>query len=185
MDKEKTIKVRLKLIDFLDGQNRVFEFEVDPEPSERVNFIYNVIFSGFRKVTFYVRYIVARIAQYIDCSPLKVLLYRLIGMRIGKGVFISPDVILDPHFPTLIAIEDHAILGWGAKLFTHEFSGSKYRIGRIVIQEGAVIGGFSTIRGGVTIGKMAEIPYGSIVYKDVAANTKAEQVIIRQLKENV
>jgi acetyltransferase-like isoleucine patch superfamily enzyme len=139
---------------YLTSRDKFFEFKVDYPLADRVAGIYQVIFPGRKKYQFYGRFVLARIAQMIDYSPIKVWLYRLMGIKIGKGVFIAPDVILDPHFPALIEIHDYAILGWGAKLFTHYFSGKTYYAGRIIISEGAVIGAFSLIRGGVTIGKM-------------------------------
>ena len=121
---------------------------------------------------------IARISQYIDYSPVKVFLYRLTGMKIGKGVFLSPDVILDPHFPELIEIGDYAIIGWGTYLFCHEYNVGKYRLGRITIGKGAVIGGFSVIRGGVTIGENAQVASTCIVYKDVPENYYLDSVIL-------
>lgn len=171
MSIEKIPEVCEQFQSYLKNPDKVFEFEVNYLLSDRIACIYQVIFPGRKKYQFYGRFLVARIAQYIDYSPIKVWLYRLIGIKIGKGVFISPDVILDPHFPTLIEIHDYAILGWGARLFTHGFSGKVYRVGRITIGEGAVIGAFSLIRGGVVIGKNANISADSIVYKDVADNS--------------
>lgn len=184
MNRDKILKHRKNLTEFLKNNEIKFEFKVDCELKDRIHFIYGVIFPGFLKYKFYIRHIIARITQYIDYSPLKVIIYRLIGMKIGKGVYISPEVILDPHFPELITIGDYVIIGWGARIFTHEYSSDTYRIGRIFIGEGALIGGFATIRGGVTIGKMAEIPYSSIIYKDVPDYAKAERMIIRQLRDN-
>lgn len=184
MNKERILKLRREVKDFLRNNETKFEFKVDCELKERVQFIYSIIFPGLLKYKYYLRHTVVRILQYMDYSPLKIIIYRLIGMKIGKGVYISPEVILDPHFPELITIDDHVIIGWGARLFTHEYSMGKYRIGRISIGEGALIGGYSTIRGGVTIGKMAEIPYSSLIYKDVPEHAKAQRMIIRQLRDS-
>jgi acetyltransferase-like isoleucine patch superfamily enzyme len=176
--KEKTKPIRSQLIEFLAGQEKKFEFDIDCEPAQRIRFIYSIIFPGSKKIRFYLRFFIARLAQYLDYSPLKCLLYSSIGMQIGKGVFISPDVILDPHFPQLIEIEDYVILGWGAHLFTHEFSGAKYRLGRIHIGAGAVIGGFTMIRGGVRIGPNAQVASTCIVYKDVPENYFLDSVVL-------
>jgi acetyltransferase-like isoleucine patch superfamily enzyme len=166
------------LIKFLKGTEQAFEFDIDCSIEERIRFIYSIIFPGGKKGLFYLRFLIARIAQYIDYSPVKVLLYRVIGMKIGKGAFLSPDVILDPHFPELIEIGDYAIIGWGTHLFCHEYSGEKYRVGRITIKRGAVIGGFTTIRGGVTIGENAQVASTCIVYKDVPNNYYLDSVIL-------
>ena len=175
---EKIVGNRERLLEFLRGSGQSLEFEIDCPIEERINFIYSVIFPGAGKYVFYLRFLIARIAQYIDYSPAKAFLYRLIGMKIGKGVFISPDVILDPHFPELIRIEDYAIIGWGTHLFCHEYSGAKYRVGRITIKRGAVIGGFTVIRGGVTVGENAQVASTCIVYKDVPNNYYLDSVIL-------
>jgi acetyltransferase-like isoleucine patch superfamily enzyme len=166
------------LIRFLKGAEQKLEFEIDCPMEQRIKFIYSIIFPGFSKIRFNLRFLIARIAQYIDYSPVKVFLYRLIGMKIGKGVFLSPDVILDPHFPELIDIGDYAIIGWGTHLFCHDFSGSKYYVGRITIGKGAVIGGFSVVRGGVTIGENAQVASTCIVYKDVPQNYYLDSVVL-------
>ena len=169
---------RRALAEFLAGSAPTLEFPVACAPAQRIAFIYSVIFPGWKKLGFYGRFLLCRIARSIDYSPLKVLLYRWAGFRIGRGVFISPDVILDPHFPQLIEIGDHAIIGWGTHLFTHEFSGNRYRLGRISIGAGAVIGGFSIVRGGVRIGANAQIASTCIVYKDVPENYYLDSVVL-------
>jgi acetyltransferase-like isoleucine patch superfamily enzyme len=163
---------------FLQGGGTKMEFAIDCPVGQRIRFIYAVIFPGGRKYLFYLRFLIARIARAVDLSPVKVFLYRLIGMKIGKGVFLSPDVILDPHFPELIEIGDHAIIGWGTRLFCHEFNGGVYRLGRISVGRGAVIGGFSIIRGGVTIGDNAQVASTCIVYKDVPENYYLDSVVL-------
>ena len=164
----KTIRqARIDLQNFLKSSERKIEIEINCPAEDRIRFIYSIIFPGWKRAAFYWRFLIARIAGIIDYSPIKVFLYRCIGMKIGKGVFISPGVVLDPHFPCLIEIGDHAIIGWGAALFTHDFSRRKYSAGRIKIGRGAVIGGFCIVRGGVTVGENAEAAAACIVYKDV------------------
>lgn len=178
MSNESIRQAREALLAFLRGTERKFEFAVACPAEERIGFIYAVIFPGWQKARFYWRFLVARIACFIDYSPLKVALYRSIGMKIGQGAFISPGVILDPHFPELIDIGEHVIIGWGTHLFTHEFTGDKYSAGRIRIGRGAVIGGFSIVRGGVTIGENAQVASTCIVYKDVPQNYCLDSVIL-------
>lgn len=170
MNAEKIAQGREALAAFLNGKARRFKLAIDCPVEERIRFIYAVIFPGLGKLRFYLRFALARLAQSIDYSPAKVFLYRCIGMKIGQGAFISPGVILDPHFPSLIEIGEHVIIGWGTHLFTHEFSGSSYSVGRISIGRGTVIGGFSIVRGGVRIGENAQVSSTCIVYKDVPDN---------------
>ncbi len=169
---------RQRLAEFLVAEEQVLEFEIDCTPEQRIATIYAIVFPGWKKARFYLNFLIARIARIIDWSPAKVFLYRLTGMKIGKGVFISPDVILDPHFPGLIEIGDYAIIGWGTHLFTHEYSGNKYRVGRISVGAGAVIGGFSIVRGGVRIGDNAQVASTCIVYKDVPENYYLDSEIL-------
>lgn len=160
-------ELRHQFKEFKNSGQKHLAFSIDCGREDRIDFIYSVIFPGWERPRFYFNFLIARIAQIIDYSPIKVFLYRSIGMKIGRGVFISPDVLLDPHFPYLIEIQDYCILGWGARLFCHESTGKQYRLGRIKIGEGTMVGAYSTIRNGVEIGKMVEIPYGFIVYEDV------------------
>ena len=174
-----TIEIKRGLLsDFLAGEERVLELDIECGPAERIATIYAIVFPGWNKARFYLNFLIARIARAIDWSPAKVFLYRLTGMQIGKGVFISPDVILDPHFPSLIEIGDYAIIGWGTHLFTHEFSVGRYRVGRISVGAGAVIGGFSIVRGGVRIGDNAQVASTCIVYKDVPENYYLDSVVL-------
>ena len=176
--REKIKTNRELFLNFLSGKEKKLEFAIDCGMEERIRFIYSIIFPGRKKYLFYLRFLIARIAHSIDYSPAKVVLYRLIGMKIGKGVFLSPDVILDPHFPELIEINDYAIIGWGTHLFCHEYNGDKYRLGRITVGRGAVIGGFSIIRGGVVIGENAQVASTCIVYKDVPNNYYLDSIIL-------
>ena len=178
MPSEKIQQARQSLLAFLHSDHPRFEMAIDCSIEERISFIYAIIFPGFEKIRFYWRFLIARLAYFIDYSPLKVRLYRSIGMKIGKGVFISPGVILDPHFPSLISIDDYAIIGWGTHLFTHEFTGEKYTAGRIHVGRGAVIGGLSVVRGGVTIGENAQVASTCIVYKDVPENYCLDSIIL-------
>ncbi len=178
------LKLRREFEEFLESEERVFDFEVKCGPEERIKYIYSVVFPGLRLARFYLNFFIAKVARFIDYSPVKVFLYRLTGMKIGRDVFLSPDVILDPHYPSLIKLDDYCILGWGARLFTHEYSDNRYRVGRIRIGKGAVVGGYSTIRGGVTVGEMADVPYGSIIYRDIPEHTTARSLVRESFREN-
>jgi NDP-sugar pyrophosphorylase family protein len=171
-------RFRATLLEFIRGDARRIEIEIDCPVEDRIGFIYSAVFPGLAKYRFYLAFAIARLAGAIDWSPLKVALYRSIGMKIGTGAFISPGVVLDPHFPSLIEIGDYAIIGWGTQLFTHEFTGSRYILGRIRIGRGAVIGGLSIVRGGVTVGANAQVASACIVYKDVPDNYCIDSVIL-------
>ncbi|MFH1409605.1 MAG: acyltransferase [Nanoarchaeota archaeon] len=94
-------------------------------------------------------------------------LYRLCGMKIGKEVYIASDVYIDPFLPELITIGDGTIIGEHATILTHEFTIKHARYGRVHIGEQVLVGAFSIIRGGITIGDRAIIAMDSLINKDV------------------
>ena len=168
MEKFKGInRIQEEIKSFFASSEMLYEFVVSCELADRISFIYNAIFPGFRKYLFYFHFFLSRLAYYIDYSPLKVLIYRSMGVKIGKRVFISPKVYIDVHFPQLITIEDDVILGVGTYLFVHDFINQKYRMGRVHIKTGAVIGAFTKISCGVCIGREANLRASSIVVRDV------------------
>jgi hypothetical protein len=97
----------------------------------------------------------------------KLKLLRWCGARVGRNVFISTDVWIDPTFPQLLTIEDDVMIGVGVKIALHEFGPRQFRAGRVAIRKGAVIGGFSLIGHGVEIGEGAVVAGGAVLGRDV------------------
>jgi acetyltransferase-like isoleucine patch superfamily enzyme len=128
------------------------------------------------------RYLLTSLARWIPLSPAKVWLLRRAGMRIGRDVYISPGVVVDPLFPELITLEDDVLLGMGCRLFTHEYSATAFRLGRIRVGRGAVIGGWALVRSGVSVGAGATVGACSFVNRDVAAGATVVGVPARPLE---
>ncbi len=103
----------------------------------------------------------------------KLKLLRWCGAKVGRNVFISTDVWIDPAFPQLITIEDDVMIGVGVKIALHEFRPQEFRAGRVIIRKGAVIGGFALIGHGVEIGEGAVVAGGAAVGRDVPAGKLA------------
>jgi acetyltransferase-like isoleucine patch superfamily enzyme len=116
-----------------------------------------LLFNGF----------ICELCKIIPSISLKNALYRLIGVNIGKDVVIAPHVQLDPFYPELITLEDGVIIGWGTAIFTHEFTQASIRRGRVHVKRRALIGGYSLIRPGVTVGENAVVAVKSYVNKNV------------------
>ena len=110
-------------------------------------------------------------------------IYRLFGVKIGKDVFFGPDVVIDHSYPQLIEIGDKCILGWGVGLFTHEGYLNHFRIGRVKIGNMVIIGAFSKIRCGVTIGNNVIIAVGSVVHKDIPNNVVIGIIPTHEIKK--
>ena len=100
-------------------------------------------------------------------QSLRVSLHRARGVRIGRNVWISYNVILETGFPELISIDDDAFIGVGVIVIAH-FKESRrgVRIGkRVFIGPGVVI------LPDVEIGDGAVVTAGSVVTSSVPAMT--------------
>jgi acetyltransferase-like isoleucine patch superfamily enzyme len=97
---------------------------------------------------------------------LRVSLHRWRGVRMGKGVWIGYDVILDTSRPHLITIEDGASLSMRVTVIAHfrETQG-------VTIGAGAFVGPGAIILPNVTIGHGAVVTAGSVVSQSVAPMT--------------
>ncbi len=135
--------------------------------------------SGWRQN---LRSLVVLIAGVVPAPSWKVALYRLLGAKIGRGVYISPRVCIDPLYPELITLEDGCLLGVGCRLFAHEVTAHDFRLGRVVVRAGAVMGAFATVRAGVTIGREATVGFNSFVNRDVPDGATVAGVPARPIR---
>jgi hypothetical protein len=128
------------------------------------------------------RWLLVSMGDLAPACPLKALFYRLAGAKIGRGVCISPGAILDPLFPQLVELEPGACLGMGCRLMTHEYTADCFRIAPVRIRRGAVVGGWATVRCGVTVGERATVGLNSLVNRDVADGDTVGGVPARSLR---
>jgi len=129
---------------------------------------------------------------------LRVKIWRLIGVNIGKNVQIGWDVFLDVNYAKNLTIEDDAWIANRSIVFCHRrnmklyFKDNRYNELPmmelpIIIKKGAVVSIGSIIMPGVTIGEGAIVGAGSLVNKDVpdwtiVAGNPAK--VIRKVKES-
>jgi acetyltransferase-like isoleucine patch superfamily enzyme len=130
---------------------------------------------------FHARYVVAALARMTPLSFLKIALYRALGMRIGRDVYIAPGVFLDPVMPELIELADDAFLGMECRLLAHEYTATGFRLGRVRVGRGAVVGAFATVRSGVSIGAEVTVGCSAVVTRDVANGLTVAGVPARPL----
>jgi serine acetyltransferase len=97
---------------------------------------------------------------------LRVRLHRWRGVKIGKGVWIGYDAILETAYPHLITIKDGALIGIRATIIAHmkETQG-------VVIEEDVSIGPGVIVLPNVTIGRGSVVTPGSVVTTSVPPMT--------------
>jgi len=142
----------------------------EPYVMERINFHCDcdVFLPTVRsRVGLVARTMIMAVGRMIPPSRLKVAVLRLTGMKIGREVYVSPGVVIDPLWPWLVEIEDGVILGLGCRILSHECTVKHFRIGRTRIGAKSVIGAGSTVRAGVTIGMRVTVGCNSYVNHDI------------------
>ena len=112
---------------------------------------------------------VITVVYHIPIPQVRNFFYRILGTDIGKNTDFSAKT--DVYFPELVSIGENCIIAGEAKLLAHEFLQGEYRKGKIEIKDNVVIGQDSLILPGVKIGENAIVGAGSVVTKDVEANT--------------
>jgi acetyltransferase-like isoleucine patch superfamily enzyme len=125
------------------------------------------------KLWFYLKATVLLTALRLPFNRLKIALLRRAGAHVGRDVFISADVWIDPTFPQLLTIEDRVMIGVGVKIGLHEFTPDAFCAGRVVLRREAIVGGFALIRYGVEIGEGAVVAPAAAVARDVPAGRMA------------
>ncbi|MGA7524568.1 MAG: acyltransferase [Acidobacteriaceae bacterium] len=99
-------------------------------------------------------------------KSLRVFLHRARGVKIGKGVWIGYDVVLDTARPDLIVIEDGVAISMRALVIAH----FKEQRG-VRIEREAFIGPGAIVLPGVIVGRGAVVKAGSVVSQSVPPMT--------------
>lgn len=113
-------------------------------------------------LTYLVRY---TILDFLTPSPLNILFFKMMGMKIGKGVIINSSNISDP---CLIVLEDYVTIGGSAYMMAHYGMKGFLIIDKLHLKKGAMVGLGAKILGGVTIGSKATIlPNSAVLPKTI------------------
>lgn len=117
-------------------------------------------------------YAVVELMKYFPSLSWKnVILRRVLGMKIGRNVTITPGTDLDFFFPELIEIGENTIIGLNAMIITHEFFHDHYRTGPVRIGANVIVGARTIVLAGVSIAEGATISAGSFVNRSVPEGT--------------
>ncbi len=108
-------------------------------------------------------------------SGLRVRLHRSRGVRIGEGVFISTDVIIETMMPELVSIGNDVFLGVRSTIIAHFNDLTPELLTRaqfsVRIGDQVHIGPGAIILPGVSIGRGAVVAAGSVVSGNVPEMT--------------
>jgi len=96
-------------------------------------------------------------------------LHRWRGVKIGSGVWIGYDAIIETSFPDLVTIESGVTISTGVIITAHfhEQRG-------VTIEENVFIGPGAIIMPNVTIGQGAVVTAGTVVSRSVPAMTMVQ-----------
>ncbi len=122
------------------------------------------------------------ICRFIPSLSLKNILYRAVGVKIGKDASVGLMAMFDIFFPELIEIGENTVVGYNVTLLAHEYLVDEWRTGRIKIGKNVMIGANSTVLAGVNIGDGAIISACSLVNRDVRCDAFVGGVPIKDLK---
>ena len=118
----------------------------------------------------------------LSARKLRPWILRKIGAKIGKNVFIGSNVWIDSGHADMIILEDHVHIAGECTILCHQRNLSDYCIGddyaklgykieKVYLKKGCLIGQKSMIMPGVTIGEGAIVGAYSLVTKNVPAWT--------------
>jgi maltose O-acetyltransferase len=111
---------------------------------------------------------------YVMFPPTPISVYKKMGARIGKNVYIANGVTIDPSHAWLVKIGDNVGIAPFSHILAHDGTTKGYlnyaRIGIVELEDNVIIGARCTILPGVKIGKNSIIGTGSVVVKDIPEN---------------
>ncbi|SFR03407.1 acyltransferase [Desulfoscipio geothermicus] len=130
----------------------------------------NSLHGWYRRVGFFrvvYNFLLIVLARYLPSLRVKNFLYRMVGIRVERGVSVGLMAMMDVFYPQYISIGENSVIGYNVTLLAHEFLVHEYRLGPVEIGKDVMIGANSTVLPGVRIGDGAVVGAGSLVNRDV------------------
>jgi acetyltransferase-like isoleucine patch superfamily enzyme len=115
----------------------------------------------------------------IPFNCMRIFLYRLIGFKIGRRVFIGMRCYLDDVDPAKIIIEDNVQISYGCYFAIH---GTQQGHTSIVIKEHAYVGMRAIVisgKNGIVIGRNCTVSAGALVHQSLPDGSTAAAVPAR------
>ena len=127
------------------------------------------------------KYINVVIIPNTPFSNLRVILYRILGFKIGQNVFIGMKCYMDDIDPEKTVIEDNVVISYGCYFACH---GKGQGHTEIIIKNGAYLGMRCNVvsgKNGITIGENSTIAAGSLVHESVSPDATVGGVPIKKI----
>jgi acetyltransferase-like isoleucine patch superfamily enzyme len=126
---------------------------------------------------FFRRFVCVKLANWCPFTSGRIALYRMMGCKIGKDVYMGFDIELETNYPELVTIGDHVTISHRCIITAHMGSPSDTPVKKafplhakpVTIEDGAWVCIGATLLPGVTVGKGAVVGAGAVVTKDVPA----------------
>ncbi len=137
------------------------------------------------------RMICLKLANLCPLPAGRILLFRMMGMRIGRDVFVGFGVEFDTNHSELIEIQDHVTISHRCIIASHMRTSSDTPLralypgsaAPVTIGKGAWICTGAIVLPGVRIGENALVAAGAVVDRDVASGTLVAGVPAREVKK--
>ncbi|WP_394249777.1 acyltransferase [Vibrio profundi] len=117
----------------------------------------------------------SKIARNSIFPKVRLLFFKLSGVKIDKGVFIGVECYIDDTVPELVSIERDVTISFRVSIIGHKENSQRgsASVAPVIIKKGAFIGANAIILPGVTIGENAIVGAGALVSKDVPSKKLA------------
>lgn len=130
-------------------------------------------------LTYIVRY---TFLEFITPTPLNILFYRMMGMKIGKGSHINTTNISDP---ALIEIGERVTIGGSVHIFAHYGQKGYLVLSRVKIGDGVNVGIKATIMGDAEIGSGAMIAPHEVILPKSRIPAKRKMKKAREAEDEI
>ena len=138
---------------------------------------YNGVFGKFKlRLKFLRSWILHSLAYSSPRSGFAIQMQRARGVKIGKNCHLSPYVLIDLVYPSLIKIDDNVTIGSNSLIFAHVNPTANLflkkgdyarKVEPVNIKSGAILFPGCIVTSGVTIGKNSMVAAGSVVSESV------------------
>lgn len=107
--------------------------------------------------------------EFVLLTPFANLLFRLLGVKLGKNVQFNSKYVYDA---TLLEIGDNTVVGGGAIIIGHLVERGKLKLKKVKIGKNVTIGSHCTIMPGCEIGDNAIIGASAVLLKDTKVEAR-------------